>query len=144
MNNEYLKNKKLYKLLMLTIKYIPITLTIFHIIALILNYNNIITPILSNFCGTSFIFVILLFIMSYVFRFCYLFRIPLIYIFIMNIMSTLRILGLLPLDFINLYRLYILISGLFILVFVIVMYKNRNNPKVDYISELCKRYNCEC
>jgi hypothetical protein len=85
----------------------------------------------------------LLFIMSYIFKFCNLYRIPLVYLFVVDTISTLRVFELIPLSLIGLYRTYAVISGIVILLFIYFMYKERNNPKKDYIQELYNRY-CSC
>ena len=41
------------------------------------------------------------------------------------------------------YRIYFIITGLVIVLFIFIMYKNRNNPKVDPIKQLCETY-CDC
>jgi hypothetical protein len=143
MNTKLIENKNLYKIFLSTVKYIPMLITILHLITLICNYYGLSIPLLAWFGGISVMFVILLYIMSYIFRFCYLYRIPLKYITSILILNMLRSIGLLPLDIINLYRLYVFIFGIFLVVFIIYMYKNRNNPKVDYIKQLCDTY-CGC
>ena len=130
-------NKNLYKILLCVIKYTPVVLMISHIISLILNYLGIKSILLSGLMGTSGIFMILLWILSYVFKFCGLYRIPLWYSTIMIIMSILRNFGLIPISIENLFRLYACISGLFVVLFIWFIYKNRNKPKIDYLKQLC-------
>lgn len=143
MNTTLFTNKNLYKIFLSLVKYIPMIVTLIHISSLIFNYCGLSIPLLSCVGGISLIFVLLLYLISYVFKFCYLYRLPLIYLTIIVILNMLRSVGLLTLAVINLYRLYVFIFGIFLVVFIIYMYKNRNNPKVDYIKQLCDTY-CGC
>lgn len=143
MNNEILRNKKLYKIFIVIIKYIPTILSVIHMLAILLNFKGISTILLSYVGGTSFTFIGLLFIMSYIFKFCNLYRIPLVYLFVVDTIGTLRVFKLIPLSLIDLYRTYTVISGIVILLFIYFMYKERNKPKIDYIQELYNRY-CNC
>lgn len=81
-------NKTLYKLLLLILKYTPITLAINDIIHSILAYYEIENYIFSGIAGVSLAYLFTLYILSYVFRFCYLYRIPLYYITITNIIAS--------------------------------------------------------
>ena len=46
------------------------------------------------------------------------------------------------LELIDLYRLYAVISGIFMLLFIGYMYKNREQPRIDYIKQLCDNICC--
>jgi hypothetical protein len=143
MNIQLMENKNLYKIFLSIVKYTPMIVAITHVVALLLHYLGISAILLSCFSGISILFVILLYIMSYVFKFCYLYRIPLWYITTVVIINTFKIIDLLSIQNLLLYRLYAIIFGIFLVIFVIYMYKNRNNPKVDYIKQLCDTY-CGC
>lgn len=136
-------NKYLYKILLSFIKYTPIVLAIVIVLNFILNFLGIEITILTYIFGVSATLIILLYLLSFVFRFCQLYRIPLHYITITNIISCLYKLGIFTITVINLYRLYFIIAGIVAIVYVIFMYKNRNNPKVDPIKQLCETY-CDC
>ena len=144
MSNELSKNKALYKLFLFITKYFPIFLFIMQTIALILNYFNIVLPILTCITGSSLLFMFLLLLISYVFRYCYLYRIPIWGNIIIGILCILRFSGYLPINLIDLYRLFTFVISLTVILFVIVAYKTRNNPKIDYIKQFCERYNCNC
>ena len=144
MNREdSLRNKNLYKIFLSVLKFLPSILSIIQMICLLLNYLGISAYMLINIGGTSFIFIGMLFMMSYLFRFCYLYRIPLWYMVVVGIMGILRNLGFIPIDLEILYRMYAIISGIFISIFIGYKYKNRHNPKVDHIKQLCESY-AEC
>ena len=142
MSNELSKNKTLYKIFLGATKYLPILLFLIQTIALIANYFNIVLPVLTCIAGSSILFMILLLLISYVFKYCYLYRIPIWGNITIGILCILRILGLLPIDLINLYRIFAFISSSTIILYIITTYKNRNNPKVDYFRNFCERYCC--
>lgn len=141
--NDTSKNKRLYKLLIITAKYVPIIASISQIGILIVNYLGIAVPILTCLGGTSLTFLLLLYLIAEAFNFCSLYRIPIWYMLIVTFTNILRILGLLPIDLLDLYRLYGIITGVGIVSFVIAIYENRNKPKVDSIKQFCDRY-CNC
>lgn len=144
MNKEPL-NKRLYKLFLIVIKYTPITIAISQIIGTILNYLGISSILISCFGGASILFLIILFLISYIFKFCYLFRLPLVYSVIVTLLKfTDSIFGL-PLSTLTSFQLHVIIVGIFIVLFIYYAYKNRNNPQPDPILELCKKYcNINC
>ena len=141
--NDTSKNKRLYKLLIITAKYVPIIASILQIGILIVNYLGIAVPILTCLGGTSLTFLLLLYLIAEAFNFCSLYRTPIWYMLIVTFTNILRILGLLPIDLLDLYRLYGIITGVGIVSFIIAVYKNRNKPKVDSIKQFCDRY-CNC
>lgn len=144
MNTELIENKTLYKLFLSIIKFTPIIITIIHVVALILHYVGIPSTLLSCFGGISILFLIILYLISYIFKFCYLYRVPLWYITGIVLVNIIQLLGV-GITTINLYRIYTIIFGFFLIVFIIYMYKNRKNPKVDYIKQLCENYvDCSC
>lgn len=141
--NDTSKNKRLYKLLIITAKYVPIIASILQISILIVNYLGIAVPILTCLGGTSLTFLLLLYLIAKAFNFCSLYRIPIWYMLVVTFTNILRILGLLPIDLLDLYRLYGIITGVGIVSFIIAIYENRNKPKVDSIKQFCDRY-CNC
>ncbi len=140
MNDKTLGSKNLYKLFIIVAKYIPLFCSIIQIIGLIMNYVGSTSIWMSFFGGTSLMFVALLYLISYVFRFCYLYRIPLHYIAIINIIIAINLFIGIPIVTYVALRICILISGLFIVGYIVTIYKNRNNPKVDHIKEFCNGY----
>lgn len=143
MKNVDVINKQLYKVFLLIIKYIPNILAICKILGLILSYFGITSFCLTCFSGTSIVFLILLYLVSYIFKFCGIHRLSLHYV------STVYLLTILDYYFganitaIVAYKIYAILSGLFIISWIITWYKNRNNPKVDHIKQLCDTY-CGC
>jgi hypothetical protein len=45
----------------------------------------------------------------------------------------------------TIWRIYAIITGAFMTSWIIIWYKNRNNPKIDHIKQLCDSYSdCNC
>lgn len=80
-------SKTLYKLLIVILKYTPVVLAIIDAMFSILSYFKINCYILSCFGGVSLMFLGILYIQSYVFKFCYLYRIPLYFITVTNLIA---------------------------------------------------------
>lgn len=137
-------DKEIYKLFLGVIKYIPITLAVIQTACIVCQYFNISVAILSCIGGTPLIFIGILYAISYIFRYCYLYRMPLYYVTLITGMAILDALIGFPVGTITLYRIYFFIAGIFIITYISYIYKNRNKPnKVDYIKQLCERY-CNC
>lgn len=140
MNNKILKHKYLYKFTSIIIKYLPSLLALWQIIMLFLNYSGLSVPILGFLGGSSLMFLGLLFLLSYLFQYCSLYRIPLGYNLIINIIVLFRSYGIIPVELIYLYRIFTIITGVFILLFIYFAYKYRNNPKIGGIKAFCDKY----
>lgn len=136
-------NKYVYKILLSIIKYIPISVSLCFIINFICNYFTITIIGIQCFMGVSFLFILLLYLLAYVFKFCYLYRLPLHYITASSIIGTLQQFNVITLSSLYMYRLYFIFTGICLVVYVWLMYKNRNNPKIDPIKQLCETY-CDC
>lgn len=137
MSNETF-SKTLYKIFSIVSKFSPILLFIIQIISLFVNFLGIKIYILSHIAGSSILFMLTLLLISYVFKYCYLHRIPIWGNIIIGILCMLRKLDCLPVDLINLYRIFAFIISFIIALYVVVAYKTRNNPKVDHFKEFCK------
>jgi hypothetical protein len=133
-------NKNLYKIFLGSIKVIPNILALMKITGLFLSYFHISTFTLTCIIGTSLIFLTILYLVSYIFQFCGTHRVSLNYVTTITILTIIDYYIGIPLTIINLYRFYIIITGVFITSWIIIWYKNRHNPKIDYIKQLCERY----
>ena len=136
-------NKNLYKIFLGITKYVPTVMAICFMLNTILAYYKIICPLFPYLGGTSFIVLVLLYIISWVFKFCHLYRIPLHYITIGNIIGIIDNIWTLPISNLGMCRLYFIFTGIMLLIYIWYMYKNRNNPKIDPIKQLCENY-CDC
>lgn len=83
------KNKMLYKLEILFLKFIPYLLAICNFVHTILFVLGIQVPILIYISGISIIPMLFLYVSSYVFKFCEYHRIPLHYVVFNNIINIL-------------------------------------------------------
>lgn len=138
-------NKNLYKLFLIIIKFIPNMLAGMKIIGLVLSYFKISSFILTCSFGTSIIFIIILYLISIIFKFCGTHRLSLHYVSLITVLSIIDYYIGIPLYNIGLYYLYSIITGIFITLWIYIWYKNRNNPKIDYIKQLCDNYtDCGC
>lgn len=138
-------NKELYKIFLIIIKFIPNILALTKVISLILSYCKITSFVLTCTFGTSIIFIILLYLISIIFRFCGTHRLSLHYVTLITGLSIIDYYIGLPLSNVSLYYLYSIITGIFITLWIYIWYKNRNNPKIDYIKQLCDNYtDCDC
>lgn len=145
MKNNTLVNKNLYKIFLSGIKFIPNILAVIQIICLILSYLKITSFALTCIGGTSIIFIFLLYIISYVFQFCGTHRISLHYISLITGLTIFDWYIGIPLSVDSLYTLYAFITGVFMISWIIIWYKNKNNPKIDHIKQLCDQYSdCSC
>lgn len=140
MTERTLGNKRLYKIFIIVAKYISYILALTQIVGIIFSYFNITCIWLSIFGGCSIGIIGLLFLISIVFRFCLLHRMPLYYtssIYLLQIIDN--SIGI-PLGNLMLFRLHFIIIGITLLLYVFLYYKNRRNPKVDHIKEFCSNY----
>lgn len=143
--NNALPNKNLYKIFLSLVKIIPNILAICKIIGLILSYFKVSAFALTCFGGTSIITLVILYLISYIFKFCGIHRLSLHYTTLITVISTLDYYIGIPLSLDGIYHLYSIITGVFMISWIIIWYKNKNNPKIDHIKQLCDQYSdCSC
>lgn len=116
-------NKKYYKLFLIILKYTPFILMIIDLLSTSFSYFNISCNLLSYIGGVSLIFLIILYILSTIFKYCTLYRFPLYYITVTNIIAIVDNYYKLPLSDLNLLRLYFVILGLLFVVYVKIFNK---------------------
>lgn len=122
-------SKRMYKAMLFVLKYIPTILAIANIVSLALQFFGFPIFGLIHLFGTSFLFIGLLYILSYVFRFCYLYRLPLHYVAIINSLSIIDFYIGLPFTSVVMYQIYSFITGLAMLTYIYLVIKNSNTPK---------------
>lgn len=135
-------SKNLYKIFLGVVKIIPNILALSKIISLTFGYFGMTSFFLTCFGGTSILFLSILYLISFIFRFCGLYRMSLNYVTIITGLSVIDYYIGIPLNVIHLFWLYAAITGVFIISWIIYWYTHRNNPKVDHIKQLCDRYVC--
>ena len=138
-------NKNLYKIFLSIVKFIPNILAVIQIISLTLHSMRLTSFALTCIGGTSIITLIILYLISYIFKFCGTHRMSLHYVTSVTVISILDYYIGLPINNENLFRLYGIITGAFMTSWIIIWYKNRKNPKIDHIKQLCDSYSdCGC
>lgn len=125
LNHQRVVSKNLYKVLLLILKYTPFILALNETIFTILHYYDIQCLYLNITFGVSFIFLLHLYIVSYVFKFCYLYRIPLYYVTIINIISLYDSLIGIPISDLQILRVYLSIAGFSLLSFIYLKIKSK-------------------
>ena len=118
-------SKSLYKLLIIILRYTPIALSINDVLHSILSYYNINCYILSCIGGVSLIFLGILYIISYVFKFCYLYRIPLYFITLTNSISLYDLYIGINLEDLQLLRIYLVLFGISMISFIYFKIKKK-------------------
>lgn len=137
-------NKNVYKIFISIIKFLPSLLAVLKILGLVLSYFKIHSFMITCVGGTSMVLLILLYLISFIFRFCGHHRIALHYVTLVTLLSIYDFYIVIPLDAKDLFKLYMLITGVFISLWIFVIYRNRKNPKIDHIKQLCERYAACC
>ena len=138
-----INSKNTYKIFLSILKFLPTILAVTKILGLILSYLGLTSFTLTLFGGTSIALLVILYILSYIFRFCLLHRLSLHYITTITVITS--VIYYLDLSIIHNILLYMfsIISGIFIVAYVVVAYIGRKNPKIDHIKQLCENY-AEC
>ncbi len=122
-----LRSKVLYKLLLVTIKYIPIVISFCYVLNTILALAEIDFPILSMLAGMSILTWIFMYLATVVFRFCNYHKMFLWYILTDDIISTLDYYIDLPIDDFQILAIHSTIIGIFL--FIILYLYAKNNKK---------------
>ena len=119
MEEKSVKNSKItHKLLILVIKYIPMVITLFYILNIILCKMEIDAPVLSNISGVSLLTWLFLYLSSIVFQFCIYHRIFLYYILVTDLINIYDNYFKIPIEDSQLLETHGIIIG--ILVFVLL------------------------
>lgn len=106
-------NKKMYKLELICVKYVPILIALITLVDVILHYFDINFELINYIAGTSFLTMIPMYISSYVYKFCEYHRMFLHYIVINKIVMMLDLYIGIPLGDFMLLVLYLIIAGIF-------------------------------
>lgn len=103
---ERLRSKLLYKVLLTIIKYTPIVILLSEISYSILAYLCVNTGWISFIGSVSLVNLVYLYVASYVFKFCYLYRLSLHSIVLTNILALIDTLIGIPISDLNILRVY--------------------------------------
>lgn len=119
----------LYKLDIFILKLLPIILAILALSSTILDYINISCQIINY--AMIFVLYVFLYISSYVFKFCEYQRIFLHYVVTVNILSIIDVYVGIPLNDFNLLKMYLIISGIFLLVILYLYVKGNKRYFIE-------------
>lgn len=145
MMNDSLVTKNLYKIFLSLVKFIPNFLAIIKIITLILHSFNKTSFVLTCVGGTSVTLLVLLYLISYIFKFCGIYRLSLNYVTLVTVLSIYDWYIGLPISQSAVWRMYSIFTGVFMTSWIIIWYTHRHNPKIDHIKQLCDKYaDCGC
>lgn len=106
-------NKRMYKLELIYVKYVPILIALITLIDVILYYFDIDFELINYIAGTSFLTMIPMYISSYVYKFCEYHRMFLHYIVVNKVVMMIDLYIGIPLGDFMLLVLYLIIAGIF-------------------------------
>jgi uncharacterized membrane protein YdjX (TVP38/TMEM64 family) len=106
-------NKRMYKLELICVKYVPILIALITLIDVILYYFDIDFELINYIAGTSFLTMIPMYISSYVYKFCEYHRMFLHYIVVNKVVMMIDLYIGIPLGDFMLLVLYLIIAGIF-------------------------------
>lgn len=139
MNNTYL-NKSAYKAFLIIVKHTPMISAFIVILNTLFNYIGWSVPLLSYIGGASYLFLGLMYLISFTFRYCVIHRIPLYYVTAISSIGILDKYCSFSITTLTMFRIYFILTGIAIIAYIYFLYKNRGNPKVDHIKQLCDPY----
>ena len=115
------------------IKVIPMIYAILCLLNTTLSYFNINVEILSYMGSVSLVTLILLYTLSYAFKFCEYHRMPLYYIIVNNLISIIDLYIGIPVSDYELLMIHSFIAGISIIITIILYVKcNKNTASKDY------------
>lgn len=125
---ESLRNKSLYKTLLLLLKYIPIIIALFYIVNTLGALFGIDLPVLSNIAGMSLLTWVFMYLAALVFKFCIYHRMFLYYILVTDIINIINYYIGIPVDSYGIVMIHSVVIG--ILLFIILYFYVKHNKKV--------------
>lgn len=111
---EKLPERRLYKMMLLVLKVIPMLLALTAIIGMMLDFLGKDSSILSFIGGVSFLPLLFLYLASYVFRFCEYHRMFLHYVVANNLLTYTDYYIGLPIENTTLFMLHVILVGIFL------------------------------
>lgn len=126
-------NKRMYKLELLCVKYVPIIIAAIVLLNAILAHFDVYVDELNYIAGTSFLTLIPMYISSIVYKFCKYHRMFIHYILTHKIVATIDMYIGIPLEDGMLLLLYLIIAGIFafLALYLHQKYGGRKNDWTD-------------
>lgn len=125
---ESLRNKSLYKTLLILLKYIPIIIALFYIVNTLGALFGIDLPVLINIAGMSLLTWVFMYLAALVFKFCIYHRMFLYYILVTDIINIIDYYIGIPIDSYGIVMIHSVVIG--ILLFIILYFYVKHNKKV--------------
>lgn len=126
---ENLRSKNLYRVLIITLKYIPMIISFMYMTNTLLSYFYIDLPVLSNIAGISLLPWLFMYLSSVVFRFCLYHKMFLYYILITDLINITDYYIGIPIGNLELLMLHSFITG--ISLFIILYLYVKSNRKTS-------------
>lgn len=130
------RSKSLHKLLIIVIKYIPMTISIFYILNTILCWLGIDAPVLSNIAGASLFTWLFLYLSSVVFQFCIYHKMFLYYILVEDLLNIYDYYFGIPISNVKILEIHSVLIG--ILLFSILFVYLNNHVTKDNKGDIIK------
>lgn len=124
-------NKTMYKLEVLSVKYVPIIIAGIVLLNSILSYFDIYITWLDYIAGTSLLTLIPMYISSYVFKFCGYHRMFINYIVAHKLVETTDMYIGIPISDLMLLFIYLILAGIFAFITIYWHQKYKNDKGVE-------------
>lgn len=131
MAKEERLSKRSHKLLLLTLKFIPMITACCYLLNTILSAFGIYAGFLSHISGMSLFPWLFILIATYVFRFCSYHRMFLYYILVSDVINIIDYYIGIPLSTFNILALHFFIAGLFLFLILYLYVKHRQNSSTQ-------------
>lgn len=132
-------NKLMYRLELLSVKYIPILIALIVLLNAILSYFDIYLDVLNYIAGTSFLTLIPMYISSYAFKFCEYHRMFIHYILTHKLVLTVDLYIGIPISDLTLLGLNLTVAGVFLFIILYLHQKCKNDRNDKEISTKASR-----
>lgn len=129
----------MYKLELLSVKYIPILIALIVLLNAILSYFDIYLDVLNYIAGTSFLTLIPMYISSYAFKFCEYHRMFIHYILTHKLVLTVDLYIGIPISDLTLLGLNLTVAGVFLFIILYLHQKCKNDRNDKEISTKASR-----
>lgn len=124
-------NKTMYKLEVLSVKYIPIIIAGIVLFNSILSYFDIYVTWLDYIAGTSLLTLVPMYISSYVFKFCGYHRMFINYIVAHKLVETIDMYIGIPVTDLMLLFIYLILAGIFAFIIIYWHQKCKNDKGIE-------------
>lgn len=128
---ESLRSKRLYKLFIVTLKYIPMVISSCYMLNTILAIAGIDFPLLSTFAGLSVLTWVFMYLATIVFRFCNYHRMFLWYILVSDVLNTIDYHIDLPISDHNMFAINFSIIGIFLFIILYLYVKSNKRTSTE-------------